>query len=194
MKYNKTLAACFVMIALCCVGCRSSDVVDSAVASSTVVAIVPVATVAVGAYATDAGVQNSSIVVGAPKQWYSEKITKSELGQKGLQYGCKFHEPWKYMGTRDGEHYLMLYPFLGFREIYRIAEDEYPIEEPFELTSRSSKWRDVEGFNYHGQTYPLVIEPPFFEQPEGLVPTGIDVIQMDGLEDLFLQDVQILAE
>jgi hypothetical protein len=115
-----------------------------------------------------------------------------------MQHGYKFHEPWKYMGTKDGEHYLALYPFLGFREIYRITDDEYPIEEPFELTSRSSKWRDVESFNYHGQTYPLVVEPPLFEQPEGLVPIQINagpgVDFGGGVEDLFMQDMPILAE
>ena len=183
---------------LCYVGCRASDVGDAAVASSTVVALTPVATIAAGAYASDAAAQNSSIVVGAPKQWYSEKITKSELGLKGVQYGCKFHEPWKYMGTKNGAHYLALYPFLGFREIYRIDEAEYLIEEPFALTSRSSKWRDITVFSHHGVEHPLIIEPFLLEHPEGIEPFGVDVIQLNSLggdvEALFMQDVQILEE
>ena len=37
------------------------------------------------------------------------------------------------MGTRNGKHYLLLYPFLGLREIYGIAEDACLIAELFEL-------------------------------------------------------------
>jgi len=162
--------------------------------SSAVVAVSPVVASYGAAYGADASAQSSSIAVGAPKQWYSQQVTKSELWQKGMQHGYKFHEPWKYMGTKDGEHYLALYPFLGFREIYRITEDEYPIEDPFQLTSRTSKWRAITVFSHLGLDYPLVIEPLLLEQPEGLVPIPADVIQMDGLEDLFMRDVQILGE
>jgi len=150
--------------------------VESAQMSSAVVAVPPVVASSGAAYATEVSAQRCSIAVDTPKQWYSQPLTKSELWQKGMQHGYKFHEPWKYMGTKDGEHYLALYPFLGFREIYRIAEEEYMIEEPFELTSRSSKWREVTVFSHLGVEYPLVIEPFLLEQPDGLVPVGIDVI------------------
>ena len=198
MKYNKTLAACFVLFALCCVGCRSLDVVDSAQTSSAVVAVSPVAASYGVAYGADVSTQSSSIAIGAPNEWYSQQVTKSELWQKAMRHGYKFHEPWKYMGTKDGEHYLALYPFLGFREIYRITDDEYPIEEPFDLTSRSSKWREIIVFSHHGVEYPFVIEPFLLEQPDGLEFFGGNVIELNGVggdvEDLFMQDVQILGE
>ena len=184
-------------------GCQSSGVQDSFDAGSAVVSsagatvvVVPVASVAVAAYGTDVATQNSSIAVGAPKQLYSQKMDKSDLWRMNMQHGCKFYEPWKYMGTKDGEHYLAVYPFLGFRQVYRIAEDEYPIEEPFELTARTSKWRAINTFEHHGIEQPFIIEPPLFEQPEGLELIQLDAFQVDGLggdvEDLFMQDVQIL--
>ena len=108
-----------------------------------------------------------------------------------MQWDCKFHEPWKYMGTRDGEHYLSIYPVSGFRDIYRIAEDQYPIENPFELTSRPSKWRDITVFSYLGIEQTLSIEVPLLDSPEGLVPIRVND---GGVEDLFMQDVQILGE
>ncbi|MFQ3242264.1 MAG: hypothetical protein ACI9JZ_001959 [Lentimonas sp.] len=182
--------------AVCFSGCRSSDVVESVQMGSAVVAVSPVIASYGAAYGADASAQSSSIAVGAPAQWYSQKVTKSDLWRMNLQHGCKFHEPWKYMGTKDGEHYLALYPFLGFREMYRIAEDTYSIEAPFELTARTSKWREITVFSHLGIDQTLIIEPFLLEQSEGLVPVGVNVIQLDGLgggvEDLFMQDVQIL--
>lgn len=187
-----------VLLLTICVGCRSSDVVESAQVSSAVVAVSPLVVSYGAAYSADVSAQSSSMAVGTPNEWYSQKLTKSELWQKGMQHGYKFHEPWKYMGTMGGEHYLALYPFLGFREIYRIAEDEYLIEEPFDLTSRSSKWRDITVFTHHGAEHQLIIEPFLLEAPEGIEPFGVNVIQLNGLggdvEDLFMQDVQILEE
>lgn len=178
----------FTLSGLCALllsGCRSSEVADVAAFSSYVTT-----------YDADVALQNSSIAVGAPKQLYSKQVAKSDLWRMNMQHGCKFYEPWKYMGTKDGEHYLAIYPFLGFREVYRIAEDEYPIEDPFELTARSSKWRDINEFSHYGVEQPFIIEPLLFEQTEGLELIQVNAIQVDGLggdvEDLFMQDVQIL--
>ena len=183
--------ALFGLCALLLNGCRSGDVGDAVAASATLVVVPPVASVAVSAHGADVASQNSSIAVGAPKQLYSQQVTKSDLWQKNMQYGCKFYEPWKYMGTKDGEHYLAIYPFLGFREVYRITEEEYPIEDPFELTPRTSKWRDIKKFSHLGMEQPFIIEPQLFDSPDALVP-----IQGDGLggdvDGLFMHDVQIL--
>ncbi len=166
------------------------------VASATLVVVPPLVSSYAAAYGADTAAQGSSIAVGAPKQLYSQQVTKSDLWRMNMQRGCKFYEPWKYMGSKDGEHYLAVYPFLGFREVYRIAEDEYPVEEPFELTARTSKWRDIHGFKHHGIEQRFIVEPLLFEQPEALVPIRVDMIQGNGLgsdvEDLFMQDVQIL--
>ena len=180
-------------------GCQSSDVDSSldvrlsvvAAADSTVL-VVPVATVAIAADRTGVAAQGSSIAVSAPKQLYSEQVTKSDLWRMNMQHGCKFHEPWQYMGTKDREHYLAIYPFLGFRAVYRIAEDEYPIEQPYGLTARTSKWREIHNFVHHGMQQLFIIEPRLFDQPE-----LFELIQVDGLggnvEDLMMQDVQILT-
>jgi hypothetical protein len=187
------------IVGLCAVllsACRSSEVAESVQAGSTVVAVAPLVASYGAAYGANASAQGSAIAVGAPKQWYAQKVTKSDLWRMNMQYGCKFYEPWKYMGTKDGEHYLAIYPFLGFREVYRVAEDEYPVEEPFELTARTSKWREITKLSHHGIEQPFIIEPQLFEPPEGLVPIAIDVIQGGGLggdvEDLFMQDIPIL--
>jgi hypothetical protein len=178
-------------------GCHSADVASSVAATGSPIAVVPVATVAIAAYEMDVAAQGSSIATGAPKQWYSQQVAKSDLWRMNMQHGCKFYEPWKYMGTKDGEHYLAIYPFLGFREMYRVAEDEYPIEEPFELTARTSKWRDITKISHHGIEQPFIIEPQLFEQLGALVPLRVDVVQGGGLggdvEDLFMQEVQILG-
>tara|TARA_B110000093_G_scaffold70167_1_gene76131 strand:- start:3836 stop:4465 length:630 start_codon:yes stop_codon:yes gene_type:complete len=183
-------------------GCQSSDVDSSlnvgslvAAADSTVL-VVPAATVAIAADRTGVAVQESLIAVGAPEQLYSEQVTKSDLWRMNMQHGCKFYEPWKYMGTRGGEHYLAIYPFLGFREVYSIAADEYLIEESFELTARTSTWRDINKFSHHGIEQLFIIEPLLFEQAEALVPVQFDAIPVNDLggdvEDLLMQDVQIL--
>lgn len=180
-----------IVCALLLSGCQSSDVEDAMVASATLVVVPPIVSSYAVASEGNAAAQSSSIAIGAPKQLYSQQVTKSDLWRMNMQHGCKFYEPWKYMGTKDGEHYLAIYPFLGFREVYRITEEEYPIEDPFELTPRTSKWRDIKKFSHLGMEQPFIIEPQLFDSPDALVP-----IQGDGLggdvEGIFLQDVQIL--
>ena len=187
LKYLLLCGICVMWL----IGCRCSDVEDSMAASSTALIVAPLASSYMVAYETDVLAQGPSIAVGAPKQLYSKKVTKSDLWRMNMQHGCKFYEPWKYMGTKDGEHYLAIYPFLGFREVYRIAEDEYPIEQPYELTVRTSKWREIHKFLHHSIEQLFIIEPRLFETPEAL-----ELIQVDGLggdiEDLLMQDVQIL--
>jgi hypothetical protein len=138
--------------------------------------------------------QDSAISVVAPKQWYSEPLTKSELWQKGLQHGFQMHEPWKYMGTKNGEHYLMLYPLSGFKQIYRVSEEEYQIDAPFELMSSSSKWRDIMVFTHDGVRYPVQIKPHLLMLPEGKI--QLDANQVDGwvggMEQELMQQVLIL--
>ena len=185
-------------------GCQSPNFDSSLDVGSSVftaaadskVLVVPAATVKIAVDRTGVAVPESSIVVGAPKQLYSEQVTKSELWRISMQHGCKFYEPWKYMGTKDRKHYLMIYPFLGFREVYRIAETEYPLEDPFELTARTSEWREIKKLSHHGIEQPFIIEPLLSGLPDALVPTQLDWVQANGfggeIEDLFMQDVQIL--
>lgn len=181
------------LLAVLLSGCRSSDVADSVAASSAVVVLTPVAASSGAAYEGEVLAQGSSIVVGAPTQWYSQQVTKSELWQKSMQHGHKFHEPWKYMGTKDGEHYLALYPFLGYREIYRIDVSEYSIEGPFELTSRTSKWREIFKYSYSGIDQNLVIEPLMMEGPGGEFGSGLKITNV-GVEDAFMMEVPILGK
>jgi len=139
-----------------------------------------------------------STTVGAVMQWYAPRVTKSDLWRMTLQHGGKFYEPWQYMGSQDGEHYLTIYPFLGFREVYRITEDAYPIGEPFALTARTSKWRAITKITHLGIQQSFIIEPQLFEQPAGLLPIQVSPIQHDGLggdvEDLLMQEVLILQD
>jgi hypothetical protein len=158
-------------------GCRSPAVPDGAdVASSRA----PVPAVNTGA------------------QWYAPRVTKSDLWRMTLQHGGKFYEPWQYMGSQDGEHYLTIYPLLGFREVYRIAADAYPIEAPFTLTAQASKWRAITQMTHLGIEQPFIIEPQLFEQPAGLVPNPVSPNQQTGLgsdvETLLLQEVLILQD
>ena len=142
--------------------------------------------------------QAPSTTVGAATQWYAQQVTKSDLWRMMLQHGGKFYEPWQYMGSQDGEHYLTIYPFLGYRAVYRIAEDAYPIDEPFGLTAQASKWRAITKMTHLGLEQPFIIEPQLFEQPAGLVPNPVSPIQQDGLggdvEDLLMQEVLILQD
>jgi len=165
-------------------------------ASSTAVVAAPLVNSDVLADETDLLAQGRSIGVGATTEWYSKEVTKSDLWRMNMQHGCNFYEPWKYMGTQKGEHYLAIYPSLGFREVYRIAEDEYPIERPYELTARTSEWREIHEFLHHGMQQLFIIEPLLLSSPDALVPLPSLGIQGNGLggeiEDLFMQDVQIL--
>ena len=169
---SRNVAVCGVFAALCVFllsGCQSPNF-DSSLdvgasvftAADSKVLVVPAATVKIAVDRTGIAVPESSIVVGAPKQLYSEQVTKSDLWRINMKHGCKFYEPWKYMGTKDRKHYLMIYPFLGFREVYRIAENEYPIEGPFELTTRTSKWRDIQKFSHLCFEQPFILEPHLF--------------------------------
>jgi hypothetical protein len=195
------------LAALCLVvlsGCQSSDAdssldVRSSVFTTTLdstVPVVPAATVTVAADRMGIAVQGTSIAVGAQKQLYSEQVTKSDLWRMNMQRGCKFHEPWQYMGTKDSKHYLMIYPFLGFREVYCITETEYPLEEPFELTTRTSEWREIKKLSHHGIDQLFIVEPLLPGLPDALVPIQLDGVQgygFDGeVEELMTQDVQIL--
>jgi hypothetical protein len=112
MRIERRNVAVWGALAALCVfllsGCQSSDVDSSLNVGSSVVAaadstvlVVPAATVAIAADRTGVAVQESSIAVGAPKQLYSEQVTKSDLWRMNMQHGCKFYEPWKYMGTKD---------------------------------------------------------------------------------------------
>ena len=103
--------------------------------------------------------ENASMVMDFSPDLYSEEITAEELKALVNYHNGKFHEPWKYMGTRDGFHYLALYPFLNRRQIYRIPEEEYAIDEPFKLTSRSSGWRDILAPDFGDEVFHLVLYP-----------------------------------
>ncbi len=195
MKVREFTLNCLLLFSLCVMllmGCRHSDTGDSVTASSTAVVVAPLGSSYMVADGADFLAQSPSIEVGRSKEWYSEKVTKSDLWRMNMQHGCKFHEPWKYMGTKDSEHYLAIYPFLGFREVYRIAEDEYPIEQPYGLTTRTSKWREIHKFVHHGIEQLFIIEPRLFDQSE-----LFELIQVDdfggNIEDLMMQDVQILT-
>jgi hypothetical protein len=91
----------------------------------------------------------------------------------------------------------MIYPFLGFREVYRIAEAEYPLKEPFELTARTSQWREIKELSHHGIEQQFIIEPLLLGSPDAPVSIQLDGIQDNGvggeIEDLFMQDVQNLV-
>jgi hypothetical protein len=176
---------CLIAFGLC-VGCHTPDVKDDVHTDVLLVDDFPVASIS--AVVTE----GSALVQSAPPAWYSEELTMSELWQISMRYEHKFHEPWKYMGTRDGQHYLALYPFMGYRLIYRIDASEFPLDTTFELTSNTGKWQDIFEYSYLGNKYALYIEPLLMDAPEGLLP--VDRADAGAsLEDLFMQDVQILG-
>lgn len=162
-------------------GCSSTDIhstADEVVEASLTVAVV--APVIGSYYVHDESMttaENSSIAMNLPEKYYSEVITKKELFEKVRQYQGKFYEPWKYMGTRDGYHYLLVYPFLERRQIYRIHESEYTISEEYELTADSSRWMDLPfpRFNDFPFEYQLVPYNPFGQDFE---PQGLQLIEL----------------
>lgn len=145
------------------VGCASSDLPGSVEDVGAATSLTAVGVPVLGSYvvydsASTVG-ENTSIVLNLSGEIYSSRITKGELIEIMDMYGHKFHEPWSYMGSRNQYHYLVLYPFFGRRQIYRIHESEYEILDSFKLTTRRSTWREISRPWIDGQYYDLSIVP-----------------------------------
>tara|TARA_Y100000588_G_scaffold187177_1_gene201272 strand:+ start:9417 stop:9794 length:378 start_codon:yes stop_codon:yes gene_type:complete len=84
--------------------------------------------------------QKSAVAAKAPPKWFSDEISGEEL--KALMNPMKLAGKWHYMGSKENHHYFS-HDVIG-RKIYRVIQTEYPMEDPFKLTSIKSKWRKLE--------------------------------------------------
>lgn len=126
-------------------GCQSSSkpLTGSVEDALTVSTVAPLAASYVTAEGLNRSYQSSAIAVGLPDPAFAERVTKNELIEIARRHEWKFHEPWLYMGTKNEYHFLALYPFLGFRTVYSVPSDQWPMIERFPLTSIASRWREI---------------------------------------------------
>ena len=124
-----------------CGGHSGKSVSESVKTTSKVVALSPVL-IPVGSVIGGKKVaQKSAVATKAPPKWFSEEVTGEEL--KALMNPItKLAGKWHYMGSKEKHHYFS-HDVIG-RNIYRVLQTEYPVEDPFKLTSIKSKWRKLE--------------------------------------------------
>lgn len=69
-----------------------------------------------------------------------EGLTQFVCGQAPLAKGTKL---WKYMGTKAGMDYLITFPFLDAREMYRIKTGVLQLGQKFDLTANEQEWATI---------------------------------------------------
>jgi len=125
-----------------CGGHSGKSPSETVKATGTVVALSPVI-IPVGSVIGGKKVaQKSAVATKAPPKWFSEEVTGEQLKALMNPTNLKMAGGWDYMGSREKHHYLSQ-ELIG-RTIYRVLQTEYPVEDPFPLTSVKSKWRAVE--------------------------------------------------
>ena len=89
--------------------------------------------------------QTSLIAVEANPATFSEEITRQQLQElaRGMDAsGLRVVPRWRYLGSKDGYHFLACLQGLDLRRVYRITQTECPMESTFELTAVPSAWRE----------------------------------------------------
>ncbi len=124
-------------------GCQSGRETATGVAHATTLSP------ALGAYGSVYGLNNvrqtSLIAVEANPATFSEEITRHQLHElaRGRDASGLLVVPrWRYLGSKDGYHFLACLEGLDLRRIYRIKQTECPMESTFELTAVPSAWRE----------------------------------------------------
>ena len=140
---NKLIPLLLIALLLsACGGHSGKSPSESVKTASKVVALSPVL-IPVGSVIGGKKVaQKSAVATKAPPKWFSKEVTGVELKALMNPTNRKTAGKWDYMGSRDKHHYFS--QELVGRQIYRVLQTEYPVEDPFPLTSVKSKWRAVE--------------------------------------------------
>ena len=134
-----------------CGGHSGKSVSESVKTTSKVVALSPVL-IPVGSVIGGKKVaQKSAVATKAPPKWFSEEVNGEQL-KNLMDPRTKLAGSWHYMGSKEKHHYFS-HDVIG-RKIYRVLQTEYPVEDPFPLTSVKSKWRGVEIFRPQLELFP----------------------------------------
>jgi hypothetical protein len=79
-----------------------------------------------------------ALATNLPSKWYSKEISGAELKTK---MNTNKLGSWFYMGTRHGYHYFAWET--TERQIFRVKEGQYSVDNPFPLANLKSNWRAI---------------------------------------------------
>jgi len=91
---------------------------------------------------------NFSMTVGVAPTINATTLTKKQferLKLAGNYNGCSFTDNLYYIGSKNGFHYYMFCPAMGFREMFRISIQQHKVEDEFELTTSTRLWKNEKG-------------------------------------------------
>ena len=125
-----------------CGGHSGKSPSESVKATGKAVALSPVIIVGGSVIGGRKVAQKSAVATKAPPKWFSEEVSGEELKALMNPTNFKLAGKWNYMGSREKHHYFSHETLAT--EIYRVLQTEYPVENPFKLTSIKSKWRGLE--------------------------------------------------
>jgi len=150
------------------VGCQNTR--EAAAGSATAATFTP----AIASYGSAYGVNNLKqdllIASAADAEALAEEISYEQMVELSRGHdasGFWVVAEWKYMGTKQGHHFLAYYPPLfGMRKIYRIRESQYKITQPFGLTALSTSWRPIQPLGPESApTYEYLKLQPWWQPP-----------------------------
>ena len=152
-------------------GCQSARDVAGASASAAVAA--PVVSSYGAAYGANNLHQTSLVSFKADPEHFSEPITMKQIeAMHAVDNANSFAlaPSWRYMGSRDGVHFLACNPpLVGFRRIYRIQGVELEIERTFDLTADATRWRLMD-FGLNAKDDPPKFNHLFEHSPSTVAP------------------------
>jgi hypothetical protein len=108
--------------------------------------VIPAASSYGVAYGANNVGQTASLITGASPESFSEEISLKEVQRLARGHdasGLWVEAKWKYMGTRDGYHFLAYYPLIGLRKIYRLPETQLSLEDTHPVRTFESQWRPL---------------------------------------------------
>ena len=132
-----------------CGGHSGKSPSESVKTSAMVVALSPVLIAGGSVIGGKNVAQKSAVATKAPPEWFAEEVSGERL--RALMTPTKLAGVWDYMGSR-GKHHYFSHDEIG-RKIYRVLQAQYPVEEPFPLTSSKSKWRNMEIRRFGGEPF-----------------------------------------
>ncbi len=140
---SRVVYATYGIVGLLLAGCQSGRDTATGVATAT---ILSPAVVSYGSvYGLNNMRQTSLIAVEANPATFSEEITRhqlQELARGRDASGLRVVPQWRYLGSKDGYHFLACLQGFDLRRVYRIKQTECPMESTFELTGVPSAWRE----------------------------------------------------
>ena len=133
-----------------CGGHSGKSPSESVKTSATVLALSPVLLAGGSVIGGKNVAQKSAVATKAPQEWFSDEVSGERL-RSLMTPTEKLIGKWHYMGSR-GQHHFFSHEVLG-RKIYRVLQAQYPVEEPFPLTSSKSKWRNMDIRRFGGEPF-----------------------------------------